>query len=863
MTLLEHALSYAELGLRIFPLEPGTKKPIVSKWPTAATVDADQIREWWTRTPDAGIGLAAGDELAAGRFLFVLDLDQHDGGADGVEAWNELEAANGDVEAPEVLTPTGGSHLYMTSPKPLTNARGTLPAGIDVRGRGGFVILPPSVHPNGSTYEHELESTLGETRIPDAPDWLLAILDPPEPETPTSTKRPSDDFYADLDDRPGTEWAERTPWSELLTADGWQYAGRGGSGEEQWTRPGKDPKDGPSATVDYGGADRLVVHSTNAPIPVDSYSKLGYLATARFGGDFSTAARSTRTETTTSSTKPETVFEKTVGEWERPDPISAEQDPPPFPTNIFPAWIRDQVEQVAEELQVAEDLPATLALGALSIVAAGRTNVRIRGPWVEPTNLYLVVALPPGAGKSPAFKRMIEAPLGTWERELDESGVKDRELAKYLRKAAEKSLDKAVNGGTEEEIRNAYVELSSHEEKPTPKLFVDDATVEKLVVVMKEQGGRVALVSTEGGVFGMMTGRYSDVGFLDPYLQAWSGDTIRVDRLNRDDVVVRNPSLSIAVTVQPTVIAELAKKPELRGRGLTARFMFSYPPDNVGTRNVGRDSTFDPDVDELFAAKVVGLGKILDDYADNPIELRLDPEAAALFTRWREGHESELGAFRRLEHMREWIVKAQSSVVRLSALLHLADGNGLREPISFSTMARALTVGDYWEAHARRVHDLFDADEELVNARRLLDLIHAKVEPGGSFTVSESTQWSRSGPFRTVDGVLAPLSLLVEKGWIRADFDGPIVTGRGKASPPFTVNPLGLSRSIRSIPTAVSGQPSPTVAEFRPIDRIDIEEGSKPLSLYEDAYKDPDGDNAPDPGLSGLTPEGEPRPCPL
>jgi replicative DNA helicase len=835
VSLTDHALRYAGLGLRIFPIAwhgHPTKTaghPLVSEWPTKATSDPAQIRAWWAKWPDAGIGLACGDKLDENRYLFVLDVDEHDPAASGSEALDELETANGALpDTPTVHTAGGGRHLYFTAPHEITNARGRLPKGIDVRGAGGYVVLPPSTHKSGRRHEWDVEAELGEVRTAAAPGWLLDVLRTEEasPETrPVAPKTPS--VWDELDDRPATLWAEATSWTELLTRDGWTFAGKAREGHEEWVRPGKTIREGISATVGYGSFDKLKVFSELAPLPPGSYSKLGYWAHTRHGGDFSAAAKSLA-PLVMEKPKPakETVFEPTEGDWETPTPIAAEHEPPTFPLDVFPEWIRAQIEQVADEMQVAADLPAMMALGALSTIAAGKIRVRVRGPWLEGVNLYLVVALPPGAGKSPVFKLMIEKPLGDWERELDEGGETERARIEMRRKILSKRIEKAISSGDETEAWQAQDELLTLPETKTPKLFVDDATVEKLAVVMKEQGGRIALVSTEGGVFGMMTGRYSDVSFLDPYLQAWSGDTIRVDRLTRDDVIVRDPTLTIAVTVQPTVIAELADRPELRGRGLTARFMFAYPVDTVGRRDIGRETTFDTRIDERYREWITDLARTLAGFTD-PVELNLSREALDLFTAWRARHETELAEFRSLEHMREWITKAQSSVIRLAGLLHVAEREPLGQPISGELMGRAIAVGDYWEAHARRVHDLFDADEELRLARKLLDFIRDRVEPGGSFSVRDVTQWSRTGAFRKVELAVEPLSMLTERGWIRPDFEGPIVTKRGSPSPTFTFSPLGGERLKQAqAGSTVHGERSTTTesAEVEPMSLMSQEE---------------------------------------
>ena len=838
MTLLDHALRYAELGLRVFPLwwygrpdaadperEPrvvGT--PMIGRWPDRASSDERQIRRWWEQNPEAGIGLATGDRLDDGTFLFVVDLDRHDPAHDGIELFDDLEAAHSTVgDGPTALTGGGGVHRFLRSATQRTNARGNLPRGIDVRGAGGFVVLPPSSHKSGSRYEWEIDFELGSFPIPAAPEWLERILDgeldengnvpeveqAPKPE-PKSTKPTRIEGATVVDTRPGTEWAERTSWEELLLRDGWTHARRASEGHDEWTRPGKTVREGISATTGYAGSDSLVVHSDAANVPPGNYSKLGYLAAAHFDGDHSAAARSIAPERPSggfeklvaahrSSSEPPSFPEPENGEeWPLPEPLDARRGAPPsFPAWIFPAWIREQIDQAATEMQVGPDLPAMLALGALATIAGGRVEVVVENAYREPTNLYLVVALPPGAGKSPVFRMMIEKPLGAWERDLDEGTKRDRAIRSSIRKSKEKSLDKAIQSGNEEEIRKAHVELDEYEEPVRPKLFVDDVTVEKLAIVLGEQRGRLALVSSEGGLFDQMTGRYSEKSTLDPYLQAWNGDTIRVDRVGRDELVVYDPALTIALTVQPSVIEKLAEKPELRGRGLTSRFMFAYPSDRVGTRSFSKPSSYSLDVEATYHDRLLDLARILrGSDEEGRRTLRLTSTGSELIRRKKDELEPRQARHSGdLADMREWITKAISSTIRVAGLLSLVEERDRNDrvdrvtgelleadEISTEYVDRALVLLDYWIAHARRVHDLFSEEGEVSIASRLLDWISARVEPGGEFTLRDVTQWSRTGEFSKKSSVVEPLGLLVELGYVRPDDPELVIgsAGRGK-----------------------------------------------------------------------------------
>jgi hypothetical protein len=168
MTLLDAALEHADAGRRIFPVTLD-KRPRVAGGFKSATTNRQQIERWWTSWPDAGIA------TPTGRGWFVLDVDDD-------EALKALEAKHGPLPPTvEVVTPRPGRHIYLRGNS--TNRSGSLPAGIDVRGTGGYVLLPPSPHTNG---HYEWREAADEIAIAHAPGWLLKLLQPPKRRTGSS-----------------------------------------------------------------------------------------------------------------------------------------------------------------------------------------------------------------------------------------------------------------------------------------------------------------------------------------------------------------------------------------------------------------------------------------------------------------------------------------------------------------------------------------------------------------------------------------------------------------------------------------------------------------------------------------------------
>lgn len=176
--LTESALTYARLGWRVFPLWPGSKRPVFVGSFYQATTDPARIAAWWRANPAYNIGLATGAGLLA------LDLDP----AHGARPWLQAHA---DLLGPTICARSGGGgwHFLYTLPPAVAirNSVGRLAPGVDVRGDGGYLVLPPSRHPNGRRYAWQ----------PDAAPWqcapgplaapLLAVLQ--RAPTPTRARR--------------------------------------------------------------------------------------------------------------------------------------------------------------------------------------------------------------------------------------------------------------------------------------------------------------------------------------------------------------------------------------------------------------------------------------------------------------------------------------------------------------------------------------------------------------------------------------------------------------------------------------------------------------------------------------------------
>lgn len=125
-----------------------------------------QLQHWWRRWPGANVGVVTGTVSD----LVVLDVDPRHGGGGSLAA---LEAVHGRLPPTvEVRTGGGGRHLYFSHPGGAVTS-GPIAPGLDVKGDGGLVVCPPSIHASGDTYAWQKGRAPGETPLARPPDWLL------------------------------------------------------------------------------------------------------------------------------------------------------------------------------------------------------------------------------------------------------------------------------------------------------------------------------------------------------------------------------------------------------------------------------------------------------------------------------------------------------------------------------------------------------------------------------------------------------------------------------------------------------------------------------------------------------------------
>lgn len=264
----------------------GKKFPAIKDWPNRATTDPDVIKDWF-----------GGDEsqydlgICTGYGLIVIDVDDVSSWVELTHQDNVMDFRSGEYDASQtrvVKTPSGGYHLYYHLPDGIevrNDQAGKLGHGIDIRCDGGQVVAPPT-----AGYE-----VTNSSSIADIPEWLLEkiLAKPPLPESfrtfaeQASYIKPASSEATG--NRPGDAFNGTATCDELLIQHGWVFHHSDSSGNH-YTRPGKNPREGISATVWHDNG-RCTNWSTNSGLEVNGWlTPFSLLAQLEFNGNMRACA---------------------------------------------------------------------------------------------------------------------------------------------------------------------------------------------------------------------------------------------------------------------------------------------------------------------------------------------------------------------------------------------------------------------------------------------------------------------------------------------------------------------------------------------------------------------------------------------
>ena len=664
---LNNAILYSKMNIKTFPVKKQGKSPLCQNGFKSATTELSVLQTWNKQFPDCNIGIPTG----AINNIFVVDID----GEIGAKSLATLEEKYGKLNAPTVLTGKG-KHLYFKMPEhiEIKSSVSKIADHIDIRGNGGYVVAPPSVHENGKRYQWiNFDFSQG---FPQAPEWLLELISNPE-----QNQTKIDTLLEEIANAP-----EGTRNDTLLR----NSIKINNLTKKEFLDMDYTKKDIINAAVESGlpktEAERTVNNALNF-VEQNCYS--------------------------VSDTEPDMDILKT----------KIILPAPRLNTKLF-GDLEEWIVKTAENTNAPVDYVAfSLLAGAAGVVGLSRTISPWEG-WIEPCCLWLGAVGEPSSGKTPATKPVREilnkieeerkqpyfAKLATWKR--------IREVAKQKKKEWE---DKVKENPDSAPI---FPSEAIAPTKPQTYSFVyGDATPEIIMKNMKNNIKGAILFRDElsGWICGM--NRYnsgsSERGF---WLEAFNGNKFVCDRVKYDDERIEIPNLLISVfgTIQPERLVETVLSE--RGDGFLARFLWVYP--DVVAPAIPQNNALPTTALEAF----IKLDSLLNPYLPNAENqkkcLILSPEAKEFFGNWFINHRNKCDKEESIS--KYFLGKGQGYVLKIALLFELlkwASANPAYDTpteVGIESVKAAIELFDsYLTPMCERVYNMYYSPSRNIEARAL------------------------------------------------------------------------------------------------------------------------------------------------
>jgi len=492
--------------------------------------------------------------------------------------------------------------------------------------------------------------------------------------------------------------------------------------------------------------------------------------------------------------RPGAIEEK--DDWE--DPIFLDEHVLP---EIKPGLIKGPLGELAEAVSIATETPLELALsmGLATVAAAIQKKFKVMPEpgYSEPLNIWTLTALDPANRKTTVQGSMTKT-LTKWEAKEAERLGAERNNALSRRKSQEKRIDKLrtiyasakIEGLEEIEKEIFAAEAALEDVPPLPRVWSQDITPEYLGTVMAEHGEKAAALSSEGGIFDIMAGRYSNgIPNLDIFLQGHAGDSVRVERGSREPIYMDEPALTMGLSPRPEVLRGLVGKPGFRGRGLLARFLYCLPKSNLGHRTLKQQpiSEYVQRAYEIMLFSLLDVALSEDETGkQKPYILKLSKSAYSDWKEFQMAVEIGLREGGKFEHITDWAGKLPGAAIRLAGIIHCALNH--TQPwgrdIESETMTSALDLAAIYSEHALVAFGLMGGDQSLERARKVWRWIERNRQPEFS---KQAIYQGMKGSFPKVAMLEEPLTFLEERNYIQRRVEGSKRPGRKKES--FMVNP--------------------------------------------------------------------------
>lgn len=544
----------------------------------------------------------------------------------------------------------------------------------------GYVVVPPSIHPNGPAYVWHKDRSLLDCEPADCPEWLLTAMAKDEDEIELSDidqalpkKYPASsgeviiqrcsfmrhcaedaailsepDWYHSLGVLAFT--VEAPDIVHKYSGEHPDYKFRDTEAKMQhWKRDGKAPPT--CQTIQDKSGDE-------------------YCRACPYNGDITSPI--------------------VLGYASRP--ATSRMQPMPFPTyDVLPGVFHDFAVAAAKAIQCPVDYVACALLVVVSILMGGKRSIQLTPEWFQQGNLWIAMVGPPSAKKTPALLKTLPT-LQAIEQEQyaeyqDEKTLYEMELRQY--EADLSDWKKERHGNPPIKPENPILK----------RLKTSDTTVEALGKLLADNPQGIGMVCDELSSWMRSMNQYKGGNGADRshYLAMWSNSPITIDRKNKvDPILVPMPYVAIVGGIQPDVLLELRNQGV--EDGMKERFLFCCPLPNNEPPKMGSAIPA-----AIRSGLDASLRKIFDSRPDDAITVTLSQGAADVFLAARQEWHWLMQSDEFSRDLEAYYVKMQNYLGRFALVLHemkRAIGETDSDIVSEDTMREAKALADYFLHHA-------------------------------------------------------------------------------------------------------------------------------------------------------------------
>jgi hypothetical protein len=446
----------------------------------------------------------------------------------------------------------------------------------------------------------------------------------------------------------------------------------------------------------------------------------------------------------------------------------------PFPLEALPNKLKEFISDVSKTFGFPPDFVAIPTITILGAALGSHHSIEIKRGFVEKPNIFTAIVSPSGTGKSPALKIAFEPVEIKQNRAAEEYEL---EMINYNEDMAiyEHAVKKAGKGEN----------LPERPKKPILReYFCDNSTAEALCQILPNNRRGIILKQDELTAWVTSMNQYKGGKGNDreTYLSLWSGSAIKINRIGRPVIIIRNPFVAVTGCLPPSCINRLVEDASQVEDGFMQRILWAYPnsePQYWNERELLRDTN--RKYQQLYE-KISEQLPLLDQ-AENQIPVKLNTEAYEI---WKELYNKNIDEIKASEFP-SYLIGAWSKMsiqlARITLILHLVryyTGETASYDVDKTSMLMGCSIIEYFKSHACRVYKIIG--EKILQEKYIKIVAYMKERSMGKISARDL---QRAGFYSTAEEAKAILEEMEIQGYFTKKEEEQ---GRGRKKTVFILN---------------------------------------------------------------------------